>query len=479
MDENQKKTVMKYNLQNYRESSFKFLIISIFFLLIFLGGGGSRADILSLLIIRPVSIALLAVGIWTVTSEQIKRHRVLLGLAMSTVFLSCLYLIPLPPFIWQLIPGREIIANVDKIAALPGQWRPLAMEPTAGLNSLFSLTVPAAALVAMIQLSEKGLRKLLSILVVLALFSGFVGLLQVIGAFDEMLYFYAQTNRGSAVGLFANRNHQAFLLACLFPMLAAFATQAKLTPDAQRIRSWIAAGGAVFLIPLILVTGSRAGLVLGLIGLGLAAALYRRPQALGTRKRSTLPFDPRYIFAALAILGLGLLTVLMSRAEAVSRLLATDSADQSRSTMWEVGSGLAHDYFPFGSGFGSIIEVYQIAEPQDTLDTTYVNHLHNDWLEIVVTGGLPALILLGVGLILYAKCTWHVWRERKDRSDERRLGQLGTILIFMAMLGSIVDYPLRVPSIMILAAVAAVWMSAAINADPSEHMRTAKRDGIE
>src|SRR3546814_18783044 len=64
--------------------------------------------------------------------------------------------------------------------------------------------------------------------------SGGLGLAQVIGPRDGPLYLYEITNNGSAVGLFANRNHQAALLACLFPMLAVYASIDH--PSAERMR---------------------------------------------------------------------------------------------------------------------------------------------------------------------------------------------------------------------------------------------------
>ena len=39
--------------------------------------------------------------------------------------------------------------------------------------------------------------------------------------------------------------------------------------------------------------------------------------------------------------------------------------------------------------------------PADIIDN-YVNHAHNDWLEIVFAGGPPALILLAAFVVLFA-----------------------------------------------------------------------------
>ncbi|MCQ4504087.1 hypothetical protein NON27_28270, partial [Vibrio parahaemolyticus] len=87
------------------------------------------------------------------------------------------------------------------------------------------------------------------------------------------------TNGASAPGLFANRNHQAALLTALFPLLAAFACAGVADRRTAAIRGGIALGIGAILVPLILLIGSRAGVLL--LGLGLACALfvYRFPRA--------------------------------------------------------------------------------------------------------------------------------------------------------------------------------------------------------
>src|SRR3546814_8071358 len=56
---------------------------------------------------------------------------------------------PLPPAIWSAFPGREIVSGVFDASGLDKSWQPLSIDPFAGWNSLFSMVVPAAALVLM------------------------------------------------------------------------------------------------------------------------------------------------------------------------------------------------------------------------------------------------------------------------------------------------------------------------------------------
>src|SRR3546814_2055986 len=73
-------------------------------------------------------------------------------------------------------------------------------------------------------------------------------------------------------------------LACGFPLLAAWASGLKGSAQQQQAYGFVAAAGALTLVPMILITESRAGIVIGAVGLVAAAAIYRRPEQ-GIRTR--------------------------------------------------------------------------------------------------------------------------------------------------------------------------------------------------
>ena len=188
----------------------------VFLILTFLTGGGSRADIQSLIILRPAAVIFCGVGLWSLKWAHVKANRFFFGMTAAIFALVIGHLIPLPPSIWGSLPGRELISEIDKAAELGEVWRPVSMVPSATWNAFYSLFVPLAVLSLGVQLSREERFKLLPIVIGLGLISGLVGLLQVIGDPSGPLYLYMVTNNGSAAGLFANRNHQAILLAMLF-----------------------------------------------------------------------------------------------------------------------------------------------------------------------------------------------------------------------------------------------------------------------
>lgn len=428
-----------------------------FLVLTFLTGGGSRPDIQSLIILRPAAVIFCGIGLWSLKWEHVNANRFLFGLVTAIFVLVGAHLVPLPPSIWGALPGREIITEIDKVAELGEVWRPIAMVPSAAWNAFYSLFVPLAVLLLGVQLRREERFGLLPWLLGLGLLSGFLGLLQSIGDPQGSLYLYEVTNNGSAVGLFSNRNHQAILLATLFPMLAVYACSGVQSEEQAKVRSYVALAAGVVLVPLLLVTGSRAGLIVGTVGLISITLLYRKPNITVPKKRKGNKLDLRWPLGAFGVLCLGTLTILMSRAEALQRLTATNQAEDLRFQAWPAIADMAWKYFPVGSGVGSFIEVFQIDEPYELLIPTYFNHAHNDWLEIYMTLGLPGLLVLTAAVVAIIRAAWAAFRVKA--SEDVSYARLSAVVIAILALGSIGDYPLRTPSLACLLVVAALWLA--------------------
>ncbi len=425
-------------------------------------GGASRVDVQSLVILRPLSVMICALACMTLRQEHLAGRRGLILWSGAVIALAAIHLIPLPPTLWQALAGRQELVEVEKLAGLSSIWRPLTLAPINGWHALLSLFVPLAVMLLGVQLNRDDLFRLLPVAIALATFSGLVGLLQAIGDPQSSLYFYRITNNGSAVGLFANRNHAATLLACLFPMLAVFASTAKGGADAVRMRQLIAAANAIVLVPLILVTGSRSGLVTTVIGLAAAAFLYRAPIDVRTvRRGKQSPIKAVPILAGVAVIALAFLTYFLARAEAVERLFAEASGEDSRTDFWGVSIDLFWKYFPWGSGSGSFVEAFQIAEPARLLDATYLNRAHNDWVETAVTFGLPGVVAMIAAILAYGIRSYRLCRHHDGQKRAVSYGRLASVIIAMIAIASASDYPLRTPTMMALFAICALWLTEA------------------
>lgn len=432
----------------------------------FLIAGSGRDDILSLMIWRPLTALALAFALLWGWRNAWSSARYVAMFVIAMVLLIVVHLIPLPPAIWTLLPGRGVIENVYTEAGMSLPWLPVSMTQARTWNALFSLAAPISVLLLALCVQSSSQTALARFVLLIGLLSGLIGLLQAIGPSNGPLYFYRITNSSEAVGLFANRNHQAMILACLFPLLAANLTLQKGSPESLQFQRILTVATGMFLIPLLLVTGSRSGVLLGAIGLAAAFWIYQPPVVVG-RSGAMKGTDKskKIIGLAGAMLFITILTVVASRAKSIQRLFGSDpSADlrfEALPYIWKA----SWTYFPFGSGVGSFVEVYKIVEPYHLLSPSYLNHAHSEPLELLLTGGLPAIALMIVAVFMWAIATWRLHRKGRNSSQRRPtedvLGRTGTAICFLLALASIADYPLRVPSLAMLFAVGVAWLSIA------------------
>jgi O-Antigen ligase len=448
---------MARNRFQFKWPNMTFFVLCLFIGVVFLTGGGSRSDISSLLFLRPFAFLVLGFAVYRIRLEDIKRYRFLFIFAAVIIFVVAAHLIPLPPKIWHILPGRGILIKAENAANIVGVWRPLAMDTQAAWNAFFSLSIPLAVLFLVARLDRDHRSKLLIVVLIIGFLSGLLGLIQIVSDPRGPMYLYQITNNGSAVGFFANRNHHGIFLACLFPMLAVFASTNIRTVEQARIRAFAAIICSLVLIPLLLVTGSRNGLILGAIGLASIPFLYKKPKFDRPAKRKVRKKNTLIIGIMFGGIGITLLTMLMSRAQAIDRLLSPDRGQSFRFQVWGPIFDMARKYFPIGSGAGSFVNVYKIDEPQEVLTPFYLNHAHNDWLELLMTGGLPFVGLMTIASLAWLKQSIFIWRTQPTVSRDVSFARLGTLLIGMLGFASFFEYPLRIPSLASFFVIACFW----------------------
>lgn len=428
----------------------------LFLFLVFILGGSSREDAPTLLLLRPLAATFLVFAIARLTVSDLKQHwPVFVVLALMTAWMI-VSLVPLPFNIWSALPGRDIIADIDRAAGLGKVWRPLSMAPERTENALFAMLPPFAMACLLARLDDRRIMAVLPFVAGILMLSALVTYLQVL---DIPIRFYPISTPNA--GLMANRNHQALLLAILLLILLVIFRHPGVSVPSHgatgsfRLGLYDKGGNGLFLvvslvgvIPLVLLVGSRAGLVLAPVALTLGALLWTisatQPDRRSGSTRGTFLRTLLILGTIIGAFGIGLAS---RRDVALQRLLSQDASEDFRFPIWQSTGELAMAYFPFGSGVGSFAEVYQVAEKAAQLRDDYVNHAHNDYLEIIMTAGLPGLAFLIVLLVLYLIGAYRAL-VRKDLSNEiRQYRLLGYAAIFLVLLASVVDYPLRVPAI--------------------------------
>jgi O-antigen ligase len=436
-------------------------------LIIFLLGGSARGDVATLPLLRPLAVVMLAIGLCAARATFYRRNRIVLSLLAGVFALPLLQLVPLPPDAWQGLPHRGLVAQIDAWSGIGTIWRPLSLTPAATWNAFWSLFVPASVLVLVLQLPHASRVLVLWCLALASACSAGLALAQLSDGPESPLYLYAVTNQGSAVGLFANRNHQALLLAMMIPLVFVLAslrgparsTRRKEPPIFPALRKWgLPVIIAAALLALLLITGSRAGILLCAVALPAIAWIVAPTRPQPSRWGAIIP----------ALLWLVLLgaAVLLDRDLSLDRLTTSDPALDARATILPVILPLLADVMVLGTGLGSFDRFYLVHEPDALLSSSYMNHAHNDWLELAMTGGLPALVLLAALIVLILRRAYPALRRPSRDPQElpdaqaAMMTRLALVLLVMLALHSVGDYPLRVPSISAVAAVAIAFVLA-------------------
>lgn len=424
----------------------------------FVMGGGARDDIVSLPFLRPLAVVCLGIGLFGLNRTHLRVYRLPLGFLAAILLLIVLHLIPLPPAIWTAIPGRQLAVLAGEAVGGPQPWRPLSLVPYRGWNAFYAMLVPAAAMVLAAQLPVEGLRKVLYLFVGFALANAIWGVVQSVAGFEPGLYLYRVTNSGVPTGLFANRNHMAALLVAALPLLTLVAARAK--GPSQRLVQIGCAGLASLFVLMIFAAGSRAGLVFTVVGMAGSALVWRaKPDPTARRRRGARSLVPLGLAVAGAF-AIACLAYITSRAAALDRLLTQDEAEEGRLTVWQTVLDILPQYLPFGSGIGSFVEIFKVHEPSEMLSLNYWNHTHNDWLEWALEGGVLAIAIGLAAIAAWALRTRSLLSHSYAGRLDVQLGLAGSAVMLVLGLWSVVDYPLRVPSLACLFAIAAIWTAA-------------------
>ena len=438
-------------LPKERSPAFTFWLLTGLLGIFWLAGGASRADVLGQVLVRFASWMTLLLAAFTVARPNWHDARgpaIILSLAALSLLVQ---LIPLPPGLWQILPGRAVFTEFVPIDGFDREWRPISLSPGGTSNALASLVVPAAVMVLGANLATDHHWRIMSAVLFYIAFAAFLGLIQFAGvSIQNPLINDIPT---AVSGNFANRNHFALMLAigCLLAPLWAFGS------DGKRWKVGVALAFEVMLVLLILATGSRTGIVLGVLALCFATNLVWQPARRVFAKVSGRAFYVGAGIAAVLLVGAIWLSVKQGRAVSLQRATSIEGDTELRGLVWPIVIELIAGYFPLGSGFGTFDPVFRISEPDALLRPTYMNQAHNDWLQIVMEGGLLGLLLLAGATAWVVSRGIATWRNYSGQAA--LLARGGFFTIILVMVASITDYPARTPVVMAVLALSGLWLA--------------------
>ncbi|USU10662.1 O-antigen ligase family protein (plasmid) [Sphingomonadaceae bacterium OTU29MARTA1] len=414
-----------------------------------IAGGASRPDASGQAVVRAVAWVGLMVAMLGGVRSSFGQDRNVTLLLGAVIIIVLVQLVPLPPTFWQALPSRAIPAAVP-IRDAATLWRPLSLVPSATLNAAMSLIVPAAVLLLASALRPQERDRLTGMVLGLVVLAMLLGVLQVSGA--GVTNPFAGASQNEVSGPFANRNHFALFLAigCLIAPVWAFAGDRQ-----PPWRGGLCLGLMPLFVLMILATGSRAGLLLGTLGLGFGVAIARQ----GIRRRLRRMSRRTMIGIVAAIATMLLLAIMLSimadRAVSIDRVFEIDAAQDMRRRGLPVVLKMITIYFPAGTGFGGFDPIFRLNEPDVLLKPTYFNHAHNDFLEVVLDGGLLGLLLLVTAVAWWVWASIRAWRA----PVERVLPRLGGAILLLVFFASAFDYPARTPLIMVIVVLGAMFLN--------------------
>jgi O-antigen ligase len=295
-------------------------------------------------------------------------------------------------------------------------------------------------------------RRLVTWLVALGAFEAIYGLVQYLTGWQRIFGYVKKYNLEEATGTYINRNHFAGFLEMVIPFGVALVLyeNAKLPRKVIRGRNArikrVLGGRKVSRIGLWLLTATVmvAGLLFSLSRMGIisaVASLAVMAAFSGFQRKEGL-------WVAAAIMACGIILVLwMGAGPALGRfgMISGEyaNADESRWSLWKDTARLIGGHPLLGSGLGTFPVAF--TRVQSTFLGQFVNHAHNDYLEIASDLGIPAAALFfgSTGALLV-----RVTRKAasSDVSFERAmaLGCLGSIAAIL--LHSLTDFNLYIPA---------------------------------
>lgn len=212
-------------------------------------------------------------------------------------------------------------------------------------------------------------------------------------------------------GFFVNVNHYSSLIFTSIPIAVVYFIETNRLP--------ILVLYIVAALLILLAAGSTAGVLIGLAITVLSfVVLFQRNRA-----------------GILSVLGgtiiIGIYSVgVWARLQVEQLTLEYGRLEFARTTLEGI-----RDNIPFGIGYGNFVTGYPSYEKSEMIIHAYVNHAHNDYLELVFEGGVFAAVLIVVFAVLV------MWRLQQ--MIQWPLYKASTMAIIFVLIHSVVDYPLR------------------------------------
>jgi len=394
---------------------------------------------------------------------------------MLALGLACVAAIVLVP-LWQLLPlpqalgmagdARTLIAADLAQAGVAGSGVQASLWPQATEQALWSLLPALALFLAALTVGAPWRRRLLQLVLGLALASAAFAFFQLSLPDGSPLLLYHSWGRNFG-GLFVNPNHQgtALILGAVIAAALFIEAHRRARDEEAGHRHWlyaVLAAACVIMVPL--ANGSAAALLV-LVGLAAVALM------MGVLRRRAAGGNP-VLLLRLAMIGLAVAVV-------VASALAWQQADLERQQIAKTTVDIGARYAPLGTGVGSFVPVFAQSQDPRQARSEVINHAHNEYAQWWLEGGVPALLVLVVALGLFAWCGWQVltWTGSRRLRAVAAPAWAGLLVL---LVHSLVDFPLRTTALMATAGLlAGLLLATLIEARRESRGRVHRDDALQ
>jgi len=332
------------------------------------------------------------------------------------------------------------------------QWRHLSIAPYATKTQLLVLVACVISFyLAMFAGSDRnGKRLLVYSLITLGISEAFYGFIQYLAGWQKIFFYTKKYDVMEATGTYINRNHYAGFLEMVIPfsLALAFHEFAMLRGD-ESGRAWSLKRlvvqerfpRAVFYLSLTIVLFASLVFSRSRMGIIASSASLLGISVLGKFKRGGL------IVATVFILSVVTVVLWIGGGPIAARFASVGQeytlSEGSRMSIWRDTVRLIAQRPIAGSGLGTFPVAYTAV--QTTFLGNFVNHAHNDYLEIASDLGIPmALILFGSFAWILVRSVRNVLFGGINFESAVSLGCAGSILALL--LHSLADFNLYIPA---------------------------------
>lgn len=349
--------------------------------------------------------------------------------------------------VWDLVLPGSMLGCLGVLPEAGSSFRPLTLDGSESWQFLFQVVAALMVFWAAASSADRAPHRRLILLWALALFGAAeatYGLVQWLSSSPMVLWYEKEAYKDSATGTLINRNHFAMLLylsiGALLTLARTRTEQSKRDPSRAEARQITLVAIFAVLVAGLVASKSRAGLALGLLVIASGAA--------GLWRGASRP-------VRLISLALGLLIALPALWVAVPALIerAADvgidwSDPQSRGAVLRLSADTIARYPVFGTGAGTFSQTFTFYRPK--LMQVRYQEAHNDYLQIWVETGLIGLALAIAPVIAVGARVLSARKQGGLSADLPVWVSLGAVALHEA-----VDFPLRIPSLLLLVALMA------------------------